>query len=1458
MKHILRKAHEAIDEPRKQQVATNTKVVLFLATPHWGAGLALLADSFSKIFGTTVSIEELRSHDAYLEEVGNWYSKYSLRLGIQTATYYELKPFKGIVPIVNPTSSHPRVGTDPVGLDEDHLSIAKPNRKDAQICNATRDLIDCFVLSTSPATSSIGPSPPSRKNETSNREEQVDKLIDVTQQQTNLITQLISKEYVPYSETYHSPKTQEDGIGFVEVKEQSKISKYPVTEIPHQEDRGVSGDGIAMPQKRSPAVSIADLLQKLETVEDIEAEIIVQLSVWNSEKALLLSHRLENQLKGIDGTIYPRLLEYLLLIARVHIIYAENNHSKSSIHIDKAKDVLDQIEFQLTTSHSSAIASDVNALRGSIINYENGPDAALDFLSGFDDPYAIRLRLAMYLKKQDPDQAILQIEGRRPHLRWCDLAITAYVAAGRKDAALDLLKWVNKQKDRKKYPQCVVRLADASLAQALRKLEPGKNILPQSLSEAERLLVKEVLNDLNPVLAPIIEDGSVDSELSVAAMKIGWQAHHLLGNRDDVGIFTRIMSTQNPVPIDVARSVMSGYITPPPDLPKRLRNDHPNDLDANILATVVEAHMGHQTEAFEEAKKLFPLADTNEKKEELFKLFQEIWQELDDVTAIECERIARPLIDHNPQLQAMFDVMRALRTGNGDAALETLDKHKKEDDALWLQLRGNALMQKGNLGEAVDMFQGAGQQTGAPMLLHKTADLAFHAEKIAVAVECYEQLVKAEPGNLIARSNLASLYLFHLQDIDKAANQFRELKEAEPDNSAHAVNLAFCFTQLYRPKESLRLYEEACKVTSPDISAVLGQAELRVGIGDPDAACSILQEFKDRYWDSPDFLLACMNISYTAGDDDLAHSALCKLNELRAEGLVDENAFRMVHNDEVIEMFKESFKASEERKKKIYTEMLKGKLPWAWAAQLSSDAFYWAWRLRTQSVEWVGDDPINRTGYTVYSTNGFHAGELDDGRCTLLRLECPSSGTTVVADISALITLHRLGLLYKAADYFGEILIPQIYLATVLEDGRKMVIHQRSRQRTAEEISRCITAGTITKIDTKDAKKELLPVADEYQDLSIHRYHLIDVVTPIYQGGLIDEASFERVRKVCSKASSVDEEHPSLERLQKIHIELYSLETLSSFGLLSKVTSFYNVHIDGQAQIDLRQRLEAIRFQDETRIWHFDLWDQICANSRFRFVQSFVPQEMDNKNADKKDYLSFLSTFVAIDEGLPLLADDRSCQALALNKLKGQANAAFGSDAVILALASSSWLGISESAEAMHSLIKWRYRFVLPSPEILYFYAVEYRNNPPGAVLRDVAEYVHDCMRDTGLFSGPEKTDNQESMAMRFYMSWLNLISEWLILVWSGDDLSNETAEQLTDWCFKELLPSQPRVVHGSVKIRMASLTERLIISRMLLNTVANDDCISNALKAVQKAFGMTDDDYLQIVTEILNDTRKY
>jgi tetratricopeptide (TPR) repeat protein len=155
-KQILRKSSDSA-EPHKQRVASRTVAVLFLATPHAGASLASLMNAFRAVFGATVSIEDLREHDAHLRDLFDWYRNHASHHKIQTVTYFEERGVKGLLPIVNPTSAHPGVGADPVGLDEDHLSIAKPRERGDQVCRAARNLLRDYVLAAPPAVPPPGP-----------------------------------------------------------------------------------------------------------------------------------------------------------------------------------------------------------------------------------------------------------------------------------------------------------------------------------------------------------------------------------------------------------------------------------------------------------------------------------------------------------------------------------------------------------------------------------------------------------------------------------------------------------------------------------------------------------------------------------------------------------------------------------------------------------------------------------------------------------------------------------------------------------------------------------------------------------------------------------------------------------------------------------------------------------------------------------------------------------------------------------------------------------------------------------------------------------------------------------------------------------------------------------------------------------------------------------------------------
>ncbi len=139
-KQILRQAHDNAGNADPESISRRTAAVLFLATPHHGADLATLVDNFSAIFGPTASLMALKAHDPHLRNLYNWYRNHAPKLDIATETYFEGRDVFGFR-IVDETSSQPGVGPDAVMLDEDHLSIAKPRERDAQVCQVLEEML---------------------------------------------------------------------------------------------------------------------------------------------------------------------------------------------------------------------------------------------------------------------------------------------------------------------------------------------------------------------------------------------------------------------------------------------------------------------------------------------------------------------------------------------------------------------------------------------------------------------------------------------------------------------------------------------------------------------------------------------------------------------------------------------------------------------------------------------------------------------------------------------------------------------------------------------------------------------------------------------------------------------------------------------------------------------------------------------------------------------------------------------------------------------------------------------------------------------------------------------------------------------------------------------------------------------------------------------------------------------
>jgi predicted alpha/beta hydrolase family esterase len=147
VKQILRHA-TSFGVKRWESIATNTRGIAFLATPHAGADLAGFAEFARLVLRTNEQVGELRAHHPRLRELHSWFLKFHGDRKFVCRTFCETRAVRpglfgfslpaGVL-VVDQTSAEPHVpGEVAIPLDEDHVSICKPADRNAPLYKSLR------------------------------------------------------------------------------------------------------------------------------------------------------------------------------------------------------------------------------------------------------------------------------------------------------------------------------------------------------------------------------------------------------------------------------------------------------------------------------------------------------------------------------------------------------------------------------------------------------------------------------------------------------------------------------------------------------------------------------------------------------------------------------------------------------------------------------------------------------------------------------------------------------------------------------------------------------------------------------------------------------------------------------------------------------------------------------------------------------------------------------------------------------------------------------------------------------------------------------------------------------------------------------------------------------------------------------------------------------------------------
>jgi len=1063
------------------------------------------------------------------------------------------------------------------------------------------------------------------------------------------------------------------------------------------------------------------------------------------------------------------------------------------------------------------------------------------------DEQTFRIQLIKLLKKKTGSKALSLLKKREINEIWCDKAVAVYMACGEKAKALGIIGWAkDNSRDIASYRRCLLEYASSLLTKYAQIPEEKAIYFGQSTIE-NREIFQEVISILTPIVDHIKANEKVSNPLELKALLQTLIAAVALGDAGKVNTLGPLLRKYENIPLEYVKLVLGGLIpaVDPINIAERIRSEHKKSFEANILALAVESELcGKAKEAIEKGKQLKNIISSSSEKRELCGLLFQISQQIDIVAMEDANKIAEELLGEKDNLTNVIAAAIQLRQGKIQLAKDILEKNKNEDSPLWLQVYSYCLFSENNFKDGLTYFTKAIEKIPTYDMYKVLGEVAFKGGFIDKAILAFETILNATPSDEYTRVKVAQLYL-RADDYQGAEPHLKKLWEIDKNNIPYGINYAVCVAKQGRVDDAIEIYKSLCNRAKPPVEAVVAVAQLYQVKHQPQEGFKFINNYKDAFWDNPGFLMTYMNLGYAANQETAAHEAFVRALELQATGKAPTEIIQKKTLDDLLQHHKQWTEKTE----MICKNILQGKFPWLTADNLLNHAAFEGWTIRTQPLTWLVDDVVSRASYAIYSTNSFHPRETN-GRRSLEPLAIPTKGSEVVIDLSSLITLYRLDLLDKAHEFFGKVHISTRYAPHLIIDVSHLEFHQLSHIKSAKLIKHEIDSGNISILDKADtADNKSYPYIHEYtEDEKEHYYRLIDVCKILSDKGTIAKTKNAELLRIAAKGSGVDDKHPPLQYSQQIIVELSTLRTLINFDVYDALKDSFKVSINRESKNSLDADIRTIEYQEQIQHWNDDLITKLGDTSFEKLAPAYEKKE------DELD-ISLDAYYLAKSKNINLFIDERIMQVLALNDDKFKSEV-FGVDCFLRALEKEKFLDESQITEAFLKLIRWRYRFLIPTVDMLLYLSKEV-DNPPGQKLRDIAYYVHDCMRDPGLFSGLEKTDPPVPMCGRLFTAWLNVVFKFIVRLWADEKITSDVACKYTGWALGELMPSPPKafIQQGEQGANIVDATTRLSIEGALgeFAILIDTSRARIAISEIRKALYMSDREFYRIFTDTLD-----
>ena len=1222
------------------------------------------------------------------------------------------------------------------------------------------------------------------------------------------------------------------------------------------------------------SVPTPSVLADSRTIEDLASRVGSEIASQLERACLMMnSHEIADLFtQGVSwldsgGHLATASVRKQLCLWLANAILHDQDGNRIQTHrLMDVQEFLDRADAETTESDTASEALRV-AIETHFHDLTGEEPASLDALKRIDHPIALGNRIRILINRKEIDEAFNLVHYNPLHDRWAELAVVVYARADRLSDAEAICERMRTQSigvDARmssiRYFRCLLCLADELRVTAFSDREAGESLYVDRLSVFERKRVEEMLKVLEPIGARVFGAGRAENGVERAAIDLLLDISHLAGDRERAIRAAEAMVASRPISRQVIQAVRGGYVKATHEIAERLEQDWPGDID--VVVSVVETRsivLQDYDGAIDGIERLSESKLTPAQKDRLACAALQICTNSESPTRDAAFGCLVNLVGANHHYLKMAEAKWALDENDTDRALHMLNERPAFEDPDWLSLRAYVLEQQGALEESLSDLQQLCHLTSAPNALRRTAELADRTGDRELTIELLERLSHFPADRTFAERKLAEvLYRGGSdQEIERAGEIFQKLYTESPDEPEIAFNAVTCFTERKDFSKAFALLED---VTNAHPDVLLGFTEFAglLSVNKRiDEAFSLLNDeaVRARFWNETQFLVRYMDLGYRTDHELEAHRAMLQIRKLEDGKEERDRTLRKFEFDEAVNFMR----GRREYLDEMDSLVVGGRLPWTLLPLKERNPLQQVWSYRTQNlVPW--ETKSGRAHFSTYASNGYCADNDSDAVRQLVRLSAAKEGSDIVVDVSALITLHNLGLIDATTKYFGKIFVPSFYRNLELEDARRLQPHQRSRVDQSRRLFELLSTGQLRRPDSSTSDRFIVGLEAQ---ADAKQCTVGDFVDWLFRQGAISKNVRDRSFKLSSIESSGTNLLNGANSIDDFRFSIFAIQTLESAAMLDDLLRSNKVFVTAGAVAEIEQEQFLLNQQSRIERESTKLWQSIRDNDSFAF--SRVNEAYDDsresddvESEDETDRIGFdlcLRSFeLAKQKRLPLLADDRVLHSLMHSggQVFPTSSSAFSTLELLTSLRSSNKIDDDEFLEHVLRLIDWRYRFVLLEESALLHAAKAFHSNANAVPkpLRRIAEYVQDTMVDIGLFGGDETVEPPRSIALEQFAHWTRVCARFVNGLWSDSEFTDRDAEFLSRWAIDNLLPPVAITIRPDIQINLAQVQAKLFVSHLLSERGLNPDISrsSQLMSVLRECLGMHDSEFWRTV----------